>query len=399
MSTKTTNYEFIMPELTDSPPDITATNPNWEKMDAELKAHDDVITESANLISTKLSRFIGATVGTATALTVIINGATLDDFTNIQIRLHVDIGNNPTLNLNGLGAKPIYTPLGEQVKAGTKKNAMMNLSYNATENRWYLLDAYGGSAIAVTIKNVWQTWVSLGGLIPSDYTDINAVVSNATAMACLANSSLALGYMIESTGIIMTAAVGSVNAMTRLGLSSAAMNAIIGNATWASAVLASTNAIAGLDASSPISVPTMTSNTTPAGVCSGISREGPAYDYYMSFDKNDTSWWGGNVGGVTNKWIQYTFATAIFVYKATLKWTNTSNYYPFIKTFKVLYSDDGITFIEASTVLTTTQTNITQTFQFDIPYIGRHKYWRVMGLTNHGSSTDIGVCELNFFGK
>ncbi len=56
MSKKTTNYQFVMPELTDSPPDITVTNSNWEKIDTELKAHDDEITESANLISSNLTK-------------------------------------------------------------------------------------------------------------------------------------------------------------------------------------------------------------------------------------------------------------------------------------------------------------------------------------------------------
>lgn len=40
MSTKTTNYEFIKPELTDSA-DITATNGNWDKIDTELKKKYD----------------------------------------------------------------------------------------------------------------------------------------------------------------------------------------------------------------------------------------------------------------------------------------------------------------------------------------------------------------------
>lgn len=36
MSTKTTNYELVMPDLTDAA-DITAMNPNWTKIDTELK--------------------------------------------------------------------------------------------------------------------------------------------------------------------------------------------------------------------------------------------------------------------------------------------------------------------------------------------------------------------------
>lgn len=33
----TTNYKFKKPELTDSPPDITATNSNWDTLDTNLK--------------------------------------------------------------------------------------------------------------------------------------------------------------------------------------------------------------------------------------------------------------------------------------------------------------------------------------------------------------------------
>lgn len=40
MSTKTTNYELIKPELTDAA-DITQTNPNWDKLDQVIKEESD----------------------------------------------------------------------------------------------------------------------------------------------------------------------------------------------------------------------------------------------------------------------------------------------------------------------------------------------------------------------
>lgn len=40
MSTTTTNYGLVKPELTDAA-DITAMNPNWDTIDAELKEHAD----------------------------------------------------------------------------------------------------------------------------------------------------------------------------------------------------------------------------------------------------------------------------------------------------------------------------------------------------------------------
>lgn len=41
MATQTTNYGFVKPALTDAPPDITLMNPNWDKIDTELKKKYD----------------------------------------------------------------------------------------------------------------------------------------------------------------------------------------------------------------------------------------------------------------------------------------------------------------------------------------------------------------------
>lgn len=38
---QTTNYNLVKPELTDSPPDITVMNPNWDKIDAKLKEFEE----------------------------------------------------------------------------------------------------------------------------------------------------------------------------------------------------------------------------------------------------------------------------------------------------------------------------------------------------------------------
>jgi hypothetical protein len=43
MSTTTTNYALVKPALTDSPPDITVLNQNFDKIDTELKARADAL--------------------------------------------------------------------------------------------------------------------------------------------------------------------------------------------------------------------------------------------------------------------------------------------------------------------------------------------------------------------
>ena len=51
MSTTTTTYKFIKPELTDTA-DITATNPNWDKVESELKALHNANTNVFEATST-----------------------------------------------------------------------------------------------------------------------------------------------------------------------------------------------------------------------------------------------------------------------------------------------------------------------------------------------------------
>lgn len=43
MSLLTTFYNLIKPQLTDSPPDITVMNANWDAIDAELNSHEEQI--------------------------------------------------------------------------------------------------------------------------------------------------------------------------------------------------------------------------------------------------------------------------------------------------------------------------------------------------------------------
>lgn len=72
MSTTTNNYSLIKPELTDSA-DITATNPNWDKIDAELATRVK-LDESGKVPSDALPEIQSIKTTTATLL---VNGWTL----------------------------------------------------------------------------------------------------------------------------------------------------------------------------------------------------------------------------------------------------------------------------------------------------------------------------------
>lgn len=49
---KTQNYGFNKPELSDSPPDITVMNSNWDTIDKKIKENTDAIAQNSEIIGT-----------------------------------------------------------------------------------------------------------------------------------------------------------------------------------------------------------------------------------------------------------------------------------------------------------------------------------------------------------
>ena len=47
---KTQNYGFNKPELSDSPPDITVMNSNWDTIDKKIKENTDAIAQNSEAI-------------------------------------------------------------------------------------------------------------------------------------------------------------------------------------------------------------------------------------------------------------------------------------------------------------------------------------------------------------
>jgi len=72
MSLLTTVYKFIKPQLTDSPPDITAMNPNWDAIDAELNSHETQINNFASQV-TEVTNANDATKGFSRIANIGIN--------------------------------------------------------------------------------------------------------------------------------------------------------------------------------------------------------------------------------------------------------------------------------------------------------------------------------------
>ncbi len=218
----------------------------------------------------------------------------------------------------------------------------------------------------------WQTWVSKAGLNSSSYANLDAVVSSQSTMQTLANSTSAVDYMITCTGTIMGAVTNSVIAMTEIGKSSYAMDKIVVNEHWTKFILMHPNAIAGLDASNPITVPTMTSNTTPSGIATATSSA------YLAFDKNFSD--GNN--RATGDYLTYEFANPLWVYKVKLYGAKTDGSYSTISYYDV-YVGDGTNFIK---IISNYAVNVEQIVDV-IPtsHVGRHKVIKFVLIQNNNS--------------
>lgn len=109
---QTTNYNLVKPELTDSPPDITVMNPNWDTIDVELKSHDDKIKN--------LSAY--AVASGTNAYTASISGITaLTEGMGVKIKFTNANTGASTLNINSLGAKAIVKGNGAALSSGNIK--------------------------------------------------------------------------------------------------------------------------------------------------------------------------------------------------------------------------------------------------------------------------------------
>lgn len=109
MSMTTANFKFIKPELSD-PADITEFNQNWDKIDEELAHAGTVVVEA---ISTDGVSY----TATVPFLTELSNGLEITIIPNMT-----STSINPTLNVNGLGAKNIRLPLGVNTSATVAAN-------------------------------------------------------------------------------------------------------------------------------------------------------------------------------------------------------------------------------------------------------------------------------------
>ena len=164
MATNTSNYNLIKPGQDDFY-DIDDFNQNADVIDAQLKNVNDKADNAQNTASyaattaedvqdtlnTHLSDYVrqpgyGVTSGSANTYTLTLSPApaAYTDGMGIVVKINVANTGAATINVNGLGAKPMVDGKGSALATGKLKiNAIYSLKYNSTSGN-FILQGEGG---------------------------------------------------------------------------------------------------------------------------------------------------------------------------------------------------------------------------------------------------------------
>ena len=141
----------------------------------------------------------------------------------------------------------------------------------------------------------------------------------------LANNSR-IDYILSDKNKYGDYILNNANTMKKFVSNEYAMDKMIESDDWRNSILSSNTAIAALDATNPITVPVMTSNTTPSGEAFASSEYHSSTEYYPSwkaFNNDLSSYWAVGAGlSYQNQYIGYSFDTPIWLYKTVAYLTN-----------------------------------------------------------------------------
>lgn len=174
----------------------------------------------------------------------------------------------------------------------------------------------------VTPINDVTIWQQCAGIANPTYTTLSDVLADTGILSTLIASDNAIDYLVRSTTFASDVCADS-NAMTYIGQNNYASDTLLADSDWLDAISNSTYYEDVLNAK----VPTMTSDTTPSGVCSASSVQSSNYTAYKAFDSAFTGvgWLPLTADGWGNAWVAYMFTTNVKVKRIKLYFYDVYN--------------------------------------------------------------------------
>ena len=198
----------------------------------------------------------------------------------------------------------------------------------------------------ITPVNDVQTLLHCAGIFDKGYTVLSQLLADTASLYSIITDNNAIDYLVRSTAFA-SGITGNNTAMNYIGSDNYASNTLLGDATWLTAICNSTYFESILN----VKVPTMTTNTTPAGYVASVSSQ---YDGnksgFAAFDNDPSTSWITNVTNHnTPCWIDIEFPAAVkgFMYS----YDNNAGLVGFTQNFKVQGSNDGNTYYDLTDTL------------------------------------------------
>ena len=156
--------------------------------------------------------------------------------------------------------------------------------------------------------------------------DLNDIFTSESILDKLLANNSRIDYILSDKNKYGDYILNNANTMKKFVSNEYAMDKMIESDDWRNSILSSNTAIAALDATNPITVPVMTSNTTPSGEAFASSEYHSSTEYYPSwkaFNNDLSSYWAVGAGlSYQNQYIGYSFDTPIWLYKTVAYLTN-----------------------------------------------------------------------------
>ena len=241
----------------------------------------------------------------------------------------------------------------------------------------------------VTPTDDIQIWLHCADIWDKTYTTLVEVLADTSTLVMLMAIDNAVDYLVRSTTWV-SGICSSEIAMKSIGASDYASTTLLADSTWNSAIHGSPYS----SYVENVSVPIMTSNTTPSGTCSGSTVHSATYDYWKAFDGSADSNWSSSNGNTTNQYLRYVFDYSVTIYKAVVQNRNDSNNF-YVKNCKIQYSADGITYLDDVSFTNSSGQAVSTTVMLSgVSGVG----FGVFAIDNYGGNySQIG--ELQFYGR
>lgn len=237
-----------------------------------------------------------------------------------------------------------------------------------------------------------QIWLKCAGL-NKPYTTLSQVLADSTCLNALISDSNAVDYLVRST-TWASDVCGDSGAMSYIGLNNYASNTLLADSTWCNAICNSTYFESVLN----VKVPTMTSNTTPSGEAYSNSEYTTYSAYaYKAFDGDDTSAWTTANNVVANSYVAYDFERPVPMYVAKYVGPEVAGR---MKNYKIQASIDRA-FTSPVDLYSGACPNSAyyESGKLLLNNMSSYRYYRLLIIDRYGSTTNLGLATLQFYGR